>query len=150
VDIGRKVWAAVLLESITRPLQAYLGHSNIQNTIRYTAVTRWRFWNFWRDKRRLRVQFAQQNLQNGQSIGPTHLLPASPRASWRLPSPTACRHSDKNADSQCYRDGNERTLFSFLRDLTQRRAPVSGGIFAKGRRLLAEQVCALAEAIRPP
>jgi hypothetical protein len=45
VDIGRKVWAAVLLESITRPLQAYLGHR-----IRYTAVTRWRFWNFWREE----------------------------------------------------------------------------------------------------
>src|ERR1700746_631776 len=29
----------VLLESIPRPLQAYLGHSNIQNTTRCTAVT---------------------------------------------------------------------------------------------------------------
>jgi hypothetical protein len=55
-----------------------------------------------------------------------------------LPRPTARCHSDKYADSQCYRDSNERTLFSFLRDLVQRRGPVPRGIFAESRRLLAE------------
>jgi site-specific recombinase XerD len=33
----------------TRSLQAYLGHSNIQNTTRYTALASGRFKNFWRD-----------------------------------------------------------------------------------------------------
>jgi type 1 fimbriae regulatory protein FimB/type 1 fimbriae regulatory protein FimE len=33
----------------TRALQAYLGHRNIQNTTRYTALTHDRFKNFWRD-----------------------------------------------------------------------------------------------------
>jgi site-specific recombinase XerD len=33
----------------TRSLQAYLGHSNIQNTARYTALASGRFKNFWRD-----------------------------------------------------------------------------------------------------
>ena len=33
----------------TRSLQAYLGHSNIQNTARYTAPAPGRFKNFWRD-----------------------------------------------------------------------------------------------------
>ena len=33
----------------TRALQAYLGHRNIQNTTRYTALAHDRFKNFWRD-----------------------------------------------------------------------------------------------------
>ena len=33
----------------TRSLQAYLGHRNIQNTVRYTALSPTRFKNFWRD-----------------------------------------------------------------------------------------------------
>ena len=55
----------------------------------------------------------------------------------------------KRADAQCYRDSNERTLFGFFRDLAQGCGPVPGRIFAESRRLLAERVCALAEAIRP-
>jgi site-specific recombinase XerD len=33
----------------TRSLQAYLGHKNIQNTTRYTALAPDRFKGFWRD-----------------------------------------------------------------------------------------------------
>jgi site-specific recombinase XerD len=33
----------------TRALQAYLGHRNIQNTTRYTALAQDRFKGFWRD-----------------------------------------------------------------------------------------------------
>jgi site-specific recombinase XerD len=33
----------------TRALQAYLGHRNIQNTTRYTALAQDRFARFWRD-----------------------------------------------------------------------------------------------------
>ena len=33
----------------TRSLQAYLGHGNIQNTVRYTALAPDRFKGFWRD-----------------------------------------------------------------------------------------------------
>jgi site-specific recombinase XerD len=33
----------------TRALQAYLGHSNIQNTTRYTALAPDRFKGFWKD-----------------------------------------------------------------------------------------------------
>jgi integrase len=33
----------------TRALQAYLGHANIQNTTRYTALAQDRFRGFWRD-----------------------------------------------------------------------------------------------------
>jgi site-specific recombinase XerD len=33
----------------TRALQAYLGHANIQNTTRYTALAQDRFKGFWRD-----------------------------------------------------------------------------------------------------
>jgi integrase len=33
----------------TRALQAYLGHANIQNTARYTALAQDRFKGFWRD-----------------------------------------------------------------------------------------------------
>ena len=33
----------------TRALQAYLGHRNIQNTTRYTALAPDRFKSFWRD-----------------------------------------------------------------------------------------------------
>ena len=33
----------------TRALQAYLGHRNIQNTVRYTELAPARFKNFWRD-----------------------------------------------------------------------------------------------------
>jgi integrase len=33
----------------TRALQAYLGHKNIQHTVRYTALSPTRFKNFWRE-----------------------------------------------------------------------------------------------------
>jgi integrase len=33
----------------TRSIQGYLGHSNIQNTVRYTALSAERYKNFWRD-----------------------------------------------------------------------------------------------------
>jgi len=33
----------------TRALQAYLGHKNIQHTVRYTEMSPTRFKNFWRD-----------------------------------------------------------------------------------------------------
>ena len=33
----------------TRALQAYLGHKNIQHTVRYTELSPTRFQNFWRD-----------------------------------------------------------------------------------------------------
>lgn len=33
----------------TRSLQAYLGHRNIQHTVRYTELSPTRFKNFWRD-----------------------------------------------------------------------------------------------------
>ena len=33
----------------TRALQAYLGHKNIQHTVRYTELSPDRFKNFWRD-----------------------------------------------------------------------------------------------------
>jgi site-specific recombinase XerD len=33
----------------TRTLQAYLGHHNIQHTVRYTELSPTRFKNLWRD-----------------------------------------------------------------------------------------------------
>jgi site-specific recombinase XerD len=33
----------------TRALQAYLGHRNIQHTVRYTELSPTRFKNFWRE-----------------------------------------------------------------------------------------------------
>jgi site-specific recombinase XerD len=33
----------------TRALQAYLGHKNIQHTVRYTELSPARFKDFWRD-----------------------------------------------------------------------------------------------------
>jgi site-specific recombinase XerD len=33
----------------TRALQAYLGHRNIQHTVRYTELSPTRFKHFWRD-----------------------------------------------------------------------------------------------------
>jgi type 1 fimbriae regulatory protein FimB/type 1 fimbriae regulatory protein FimE len=33
----------------TRSLQAYLGHKNIQHTVRYTELSPNRFANFWKD-----------------------------------------------------------------------------------------------------
>jgi site-specific recombinase XerD len=33
----------------TRALQAYLGHSNIQHTVRYTELSPTRFKDFWRE-----------------------------------------------------------------------------------------------------
>jgi site-specific recombinase XerD len=33
----------------TRSLQAYLGHKNIQHTVRYTELTPNRFKKFWKD-----------------------------------------------------------------------------------------------------
>ena len=33
----------------TRALQAYLGHKNIQHTVRYTELSPGRFKDFWRD-----------------------------------------------------------------------------------------------------
>ena len=33
----------------TRALQHYLGHKNIQHTVRYTELSRARFRDFWKD-----------------------------------------------------------------------------------------------------
>jgi site-specific recombinase XerD len=33
----------------TRAQQAYLGHKNIQHTVRYTELSQTRFKNFWRE-----------------------------------------------------------------------------------------------------
>jgi type 1 fimbriae regulatory protein FimB/type 1 fimbriae regulatory protein FimE len=33
----------------TRAIQAYMGHKNIQHTVRYTDLSPERFKNFWRD-----------------------------------------------------------------------------------------------------
>jgi type 1 fimbriae regulatory protein FimB/type 1 fimbriae regulatory protein FimE len=33
----------------TRSIQSYLGHRNIQHTVRYTELTPQRFKNFWKD-----------------------------------------------------------------------------------------------------
>ena len=38
----------------TRALQAWLGHKNIQHTVRYTELAPDRFKNFWRYRRSLR------------------------------------------------------------------------------------------------
>lgn len=58
-DLGIKIHAHMLRHSTgfklakdgvdTRALQAYLGHRNIQNTTRYTALAPDRFKGFWRD-----------------------------------------------------------------------------------------------------
>jgi type 1 fimbriae regulatory protein FimB/type 1 fimbriae regulatory protein FimE len=58
-DLGIKVHAHMLRHSTgyklandgvdTRALQAYLGHRNIQNTTRYTALAPDRFKGFWKD-----------------------------------------------------------------------------------------------------
>jgi site-specific recombinase XerD len=58
-DLGVKVHAYMLRHGCgfkladdgvdTRSLQAYLGHRNIQNTARYTALAPDRFKGFWRD-----------------------------------------------------------------------------------------------------
>jgi type 1 fimbriae regulatory protein FimE len=33
----------------TKPIQDYLGHKNIQHTVRYTELSPTRFKEFWRD-----------------------------------------------------------------------------------------------------
>jgi site-specific recombinase XerD len=33
----------------TRPIQQYLGHKNIQHTVRYTELASTRFRDFWKD-----------------------------------------------------------------------------------------------------
>ncbi len=58
-DLGIKVHAHMLRHATgfklandghdTRSIQAYMGHANIQNTARYTALAPGRFRNFWRD-----------------------------------------------------------------------------------------------------
>jgi integrase len=37
----------------TRSLQHYLGHKNIQHTVRYSELSHERFRNFWKDQERL-------------------------------------------------------------------------------------------------
>jgi site-specific recombinase XerD len=40
----------------TRTLQAYLGHRNIQHTVRYTELSPARFKNLWRDRGSLLIR----------------------------------------------------------------------------------------------
>ena len=37
-----------MVELVSRALQAYLGHRNIQHTVRYTELSPGRFKDFWR------------------------------------------------------------------------------------------------------
>jgi hypothetical protein len=46
----------------TRSLQAYLGHRNIQNTTRYTALAQDRFKGFWNDYWQLRIDRERHRL----------------------------------------------------------------------------------------
>jgi integrase len=39
----------------TRALQAYLGHKNIQQTVRSTELSPMRFTDYWRDRRSLKA-----------------------------------------------------------------------------------------------
>ena len=41
--------STALVMNDTRSLQAWLGHKNIQHTVRYTELAPDRFKNFWRD-----------------------------------------------------------------------------------------------------
>ncbi len=42
----------------TRALQAYLGHHNIQHTVRYTELSPTRFKNFWRESMPIAVSLS--------------------------------------------------------------------------------------------
>jgi integrase len=44
----------------TRALQHYLGHKNIQHTVRYTDMAPDRFKDFWRDERGRRAEQADK------------------------------------------------------------------------------------------
>jgi site-specific recombinase XerD len=46
---GQRVYALANKGHDTRALQAYLGHKNIQHTVRYTESSPTRFKDFWRD-----------------------------------------------------------------------------------------------------
>ena len=48
-EVARTYGAQCTPDYDTRSLQAYLGHKNIQNTTRYTALAPDRFKNFWKD-----------------------------------------------------------------------------------------------------
>ena len=51
LDLGLAVLRRSLLANAdpdTRSLQAYLGHKNVQHTVRYTELAPDRFKNFWR------------------------------------------------------------------------------------------------------
>jgi hypothetical protein len=50
---GVKGWLGFVNHTDTRTLQAYLGHRNIQHTVRDTELSPTRFKNLWRDWRRL-------------------------------------------------------------------------------------------------
>jgi site-specific recombinase XerD len=43
------VTPSIVKRTVTRALQAYLGHRNIQHTVRYTELSPMRFKDFWRD-----------------------------------------------------------------------------------------------------
>ena len=50
--IARPIRKAVFIGGIrqdTRAVQHYLGHKNIQHTVRYTELSPERFKNFWQD-----------------------------------------------------------------------------------------------------
>jgi site-specific recombinase XerD len=46
--VTRAAWAGPNKGHDTRALQAYLGHKNIQHTVRYTELSPDRFKDFWR------------------------------------------------------------------------------------------------------
>jgi hypothetical protein len=67
------------------------------------------------------------------------LLPSRSYRTLPLSSTARC-HPDKDADAQCHRNGDERTLFGLLGNLAQRCGSVPGRIFAESCRLIAERV----------
>jgi hypothetical protein len=52
-----------LFTDITRPLQAYLGHKNIQHTVRYTELSPTRFKNFGRISAPRQLQRVSGNME---------------------------------------------------------------------------------------
>ena len=61
----------------------------------------------------------------------------------------AGRHADQDADTERHCDRQQWALFGFLGNAGERRAPVSRGIFAEGRRPVADRACAPAKTLGP-
>jgi len=111
--------AGAIKGTILRPCQGYLGHKNIQHTVRYTELSPGRFKDFWRQGRGFAGRATHRLVQcNVASSSSSELAFATQCSLRRRRSPSISSRTRWQNNLASRRRSPSRTLFCFLNNTT--------------------------------